>query len=152
MTLAEIINSDIKKAMRAKDSKKLAALRAIKSALLLEATGKDRSSGEIPETVELQILKRLVKQRKESAKIYQEQGRPDLAEDEVYQSEIIEAYLPEQLGEEEIKNRIQEIINKTGASAMKDMGKVMGIASKEMAGKADNKLISQIIRTLLNEA
>jgi len=150
MSLAESINDDIKAAMLAKDARKLEALRAIKAALLLAKTGKDRSSGEIPEDVELALLQKLVKQRKESADIYREQNRPDLAETEEFQAEIIEKYLPEQISEEELELIIKEIIEATGATNIKDMGKVMGMASKKLAGKADNKIIAGIVKQALN--
>ncbi len=149
MKLELKINEDIKQAMRSKDSRKLNALRAIKAALLLEKTGKDVSSGEIPESVELKMLQKLVKQRRESAAIYQEKGRNDMAEEENYQASIIEKYLPEQMSEDEIKAMVEQIIAETGASGMKDMGKVMGTASKQAAGKADNKMISNIVKDLL---
>ena len=149
MSLAEIINDDIKKTMLARDSRKLEALRAIKAALLIAKTGKDAGSGEIPEDIELQLLQRLVKQRKESAEIYISQNRPDLAEDEQFQSSIIEAYLPEQMSPDELRNIIKTIIGQVGASSIKDMGKVMGLASKQLAGKADNKAISLVIKDLL---
>jgi uncharacterized protein YqeY len=115
MSLAEIINDDIKKTMLARDSRKLEALRAIKAALLIAKTGKDAGSGEIPEDIELQLLQRLVKQRKESAEIYISQNRPDLAEDEQFQSAIIEAYLPEQMSPDELRNIIKTIIGQVGA-------------------------------------
>lgn len=150
MSLAILINEDIKAAMLARDARKLEALRAIKASLLLAKTGKDMSSGEIPEDVELSILHKLVKQRKESAKIYREQNRPELAETEEFQADIIGQYLPEQLSEEDLQDIIKKIINDTGASDMKDMGKVMGMATKQLAGKADNKKISVIVRQLLN--
>jgi uncharacterized protein YqeY len=137
MSLAEIINDDIKKTMLARDSRKLEALRAIKAALLIAKTGKDAGSGEIPEDIELQLLQRLVKQRKESAEIYKSQNRPDLAEDEQFQSSIIEAYLPEQMSPDELRNIIKTIIGQVGASSIKDMGKVMGLASKQLAGKPE---------------
>lgn len=149
MKLAEKINDEIKRAMLAKDKQKLEALRAIKAALLIAKTGKDMSSGEIPETVELQLLQRLVKQRKESAGIYQEQNRPDLAEEELFQAAIIEAFLPQQMGEDEIRAAVKKIIEETGAQSMKEMGKVMGAASKQLAGKADNRLVSEIVKALL---
>jgi uncharacterized protein YqeY len=151
MSLAESINNDIKAAMLARDARKLEALRAIKAALLLAKTGKDVSSGEIPEDVELALLQKLVKQRKESAEIYRSQNRPDLAETEEYQASIIEEYLPEQISEEELTGIIKDIIARTGASGIKDMGKVMGMASKELAGKADNKTIAGIVKQLLGE-
>lgn len=149
MGLEILINDDIKQAMRAKDTQKLAALRAIKAALLLEKTGKDVSSGEIPEAVEMKLLQKLVKQRRESAAIYVEQGRPELAEEEDYQASIIEAYLPKQLSEEEIALIAAEIIKETGASSIKDMGKVMGKATAKIAGRADNQQVSAIIKKLL---
>jgi len=149
MELEKLINDDIKQAMLARDKEKLEALRAIKAALLLEKTGKDASSGEIPESVELKMLQKLVKQRKESALIYVEQGRQDLADQELFQSAIIEKYLPAQMSEEEVKAIISAIIIRVGAKEPKDMGKVMGAASKELAGKADNKTISGIIKSIL---
>jgi len=144
------INNDIKQAMLAKDKHKLEALRAIKAALLLEKTGKDVSSGEIPESVELKLLQKLVKQRKDSAIIYREQNRVDMAEDEEFQASIIEKYLPEQMSEAEVESIIQKIVQETGASSMKDMGKVMGMASRQLAGKADNKTISNLVKKHLH--
>jgi uncharacterized protein YqeY len=149
MALEIQINNDIKAAMLARDKKKLEALRAIKAALLLEKTGKDVSSGEIPESVEMKILQKLVKQRKESAAIYREKARIDMAEEEEFQARIIEQYLPEQMSEEEIAEIIAGIISETGASTIKDMGRVMGMASKKLAGKADNKTISIIVKQKL---
>jgi uncharacterized protein len=149
MSLAEKINNDIKQAMLAKDKRKLEALRAIKSGLLLLKTGKDTSSGEIPESVEMQLLQKLVKQRREAAEIYNSKGREDLAEEETFQAGIIEQYLPQQMDDEELKKVVQEIIAEAGASSVKDMGKVMGVASRKLAGKADNKKISLIVKELL---
>ncbi len=149
MSLEILINSDIKSAMIAKDKRKLEALRAVKSALLLIKTGKDTSFAEVPEELELKTLQKLIKQRKESAEIFKSQGRDDMAEEELYQAEIIQAYLPAQMSEDEIKAVVEKIIADTGASSMKDMGKVMGMASKQLAGKADNKIVSNIVRTLL---
>ncbi|NWJ49614.1 MAG: GatB/YqeY domain-containing protein [Bacteroidetes bacterium] len=149
MELEKLINDDIKQAMLARDKEKLEALRAIKAALLLEKTGKDASSGEIPESVELKMLQKLVKQRKESAIIYVQQGRQDLADQELFQSAIIEKYLPAQMSEEEVKAIISAIITRVGAKEPKDLGKVMGAATKELAGKADNKTISGIIKSIL---
>ena len=148
MTLAEKINEDIKAAMFAKDVKKLEALRAIKSGLLILKTGKG-STGEIPENLEMGLLKKLVKQRKESAVIYRDKDRPELAEEEEFQAGIIEAYLPEQISGDELREIVKTIIADTGADSMKDMGKVMGMAAKQLAGKADNKEISGIVRELL---
>ncbi len=149
MELEILINEDIKQAMIHKDKEKLEALRSIKAALLLEKTGKDVTGGIIPETVELKMLQRLVKQRRESAEIYKSQGRPDLAEPEIFQAAIIEKYLPEQLSDDEVIAIVKKVITDTGATGIKDMGKVMGIASKQVAGKADNKMISEIIKKLL---
>ncbi|MDO9512650.1 MAG: GatB/YqeY domain-containing protein [Bacteroidales bacterium] len=149
MSLEILINNDIKSAMLAKDKRKLEALRAIKAGLLLEKTGKDTSGGEIPEEVEMKLIHKLVKQRRDSAEIFIQQNRQDLADDELFQLSIIEAYLPQQLSPEEIKTTVEKIIVQTGASSIKDMGKVMGIATKELAGKADNKSISEIIKQLL---
>ena len=142
------INNDIKQAMLARDHKKLEALRAIKAAMLLEKT--KGANTEIPDEVELSILQKLVKQRKEAAELYTNQNRPDLAEEETCQAGIIEAYLPEQMSEEDIKTRVKEIIAQTGAEGMKDMGKVMGMAAKAMQGLADNKVISGIVRSELS--
>lgn len=148
MELEKLINDDIKKTMLARDAEKLEALRAIKAALLVEKT-KEGTTGEIPETVELKLLQKLVKQRKESAELYKAGGRADLAEKELFEAAIIEKYLPQQMSEEELTAIIREIIAKTGASSIKDMGKVMGLTSKEVAGKADNKMVSVIVKKLL---
>lgn len=147
MTLEERINADIKAAMLAKERKKLDALRAVKSAILLLKTN---GSGEaISEEAEIACLQKLVKQRKESAELYKQQNRMDLYEDEAFQQAVIEAYLPEQMSEEEIRTELQKIISETGASSVKDMGKVMGAAQKAFAGKADNKVVSTIVKELL---
>jgi len=149
MQLEKKINDDIKQAMLARDKQKLEALRAIKAAILLEKTGKDVTSGEIPESVELKLLQKLVKQRRESAAIYREKGRVDMAEEEEFQAGIIDQYLPEQMSAEDIEKVIERIIAETGASSMKDMGRVMGMASKQMAGKADNRMISELVKKKL---
>ena len=150
MTLAEKINKDIKDAMLAKDAKKLEALRAVKSGLLLLKTAKGTSGGdEIPEELEMGLLKKLVKQRKESAAIYREKDRIELAEEEEFQAGIIGNYLPEQISGDALREIVKEIIAETGAESMKDMGRVMGTASKKLAGKGDNKEISEIVRELL---
>jgi uncharacterized protein YqeY len=151
MELEKKINDDLKDAMRAKDSRKLDALRAIKAALLLEKTGKDVSSGEIPDSVELKLLQKLVKQRKEAAAIYTEQHRSELAEVELYQADIIQAYLPEKLSEAEIKSIIKEIISETGATSIKEMGRIMGLASSRIAGQAENSTIAQIVKEMLGQ-
>ena len=145
MKLAEIINIKIKEAMKSKDSIELESLRAIKSSILLFSTQKGNKS-EISESDEIKILSKLVKQRKESADIYKSQNRLDLAQVEIDQAEIIKQFLPEQLNESEIETIVIEIIKKTNASGMQDMGKVMGMVTKEVAGKADGKTISQIVR------
>jgi uncharacterized protein len=150
MELEKLINNDLKEAMLAKDKEKLEALRAIKAALLLEKTGKDVTSMEIPDAVEAVVLARLIKQRKASAEIYASQNRPDLADIELFQASIIEKYLPKQLTQEELYNQIKEIIVSAGATSAKDMGKVMGIASKALSGKAENKVIADIIKELLS--
>ena len=150
MELEKLINEDIKQAMIHKDKEKLEALRSIKAAMLLEKTGKDVTGGIIPETVELKMLQRLVKQRRESAEIYKAKGRPDLAEAEIFQASIIEKYLPEQLSDDDVIAIVKKVIADTGATSIKDLGKVMGTASKEIAGKADNKMIAEIIKKLLS--
>ena len=150
MSLEIIINDDIKQAMLARDKRKLNALRAIKAALLLEKTGADIGGAEVPESVEHKLLQKLVKQRKESSILYKEQNRSDLAEEEDYQAAIIEKYLPAQMSVEEISGIIKKIIDETGASTMKDMGRVMGMASKQLAGKADNKTVSGIVKEFLS--
>lgn len=143
--LEEKINSDIKAAMLAKDAKKLEALRAIKSVILLLKTSPEGYN----ETSEMKALQKEVKKRKESAELYAAQNRQDLAEPELYQAGIIEAYLPKQMSEEEIKAVISKIISETGASSPADMGKVMGPAMKQLAGKADGKVISEMVKKLL---
>lgn len=148
MSITDQINSDIKEAMKAREKERLSALRDIKSKLLLEAT-KEGSSGEADETAAIKILNKLYKQRIDAAAIYKEQGRADLAEEELGQAEVIKAYLPEQLSEDEIDAHVKAIIEETGATSMADMGKVMGIATQRMAGKADGKVISQIVRQSL---
>ncbi len=148
MSLEATINKDIITLMKAKDKQALNALRAVKSAILLAKTEKG-SKDEISEEVEIKILQRLVKQRKESAQLYKEQGRNDLFEEENAQLKIIEKYLPAQIDEKTLRLEIQKIISDTGASSMKDMGKVMGMASKKFAGTADNKLISTIVKQAL---
>ena len=148
MTLTDKINQDIKTAMLAKDAKKLEALRAIKSGILILKTGKG-SGGEISHELEMGLLKKLVKQRRESAAMYRENKRTDLAEEEEYQAVIIEAYLPAQISGEQLREEVKRIIAETGAASMKDIGRVMGAASKKFAGQADNKEISMIVKELL---
>ena len=149
MSLLNSLNDELKAAMRAKDSLKLEALRAIKSAVLLVKTA---TAGDVDLTKEeeIKLLQKLVKQRKDSAAIFKEQNRDDLATPEEAQAGVIAQFLPEQLSQQEIEQIVEEIIAKTGAQGMKDMGKVMGMASKEMAGKADGKTISTIVKQKLN--
>ena len=149
MSLIDKISESIKIAMREKDSIKLESLRAIKSSLLLSLTEKGKQ-GEISQSEEIKILQKLVKQRKDSAEIYMTQNRIELAELEIKQSIFIEEFLPDQISEDELKKMIQSIINQIGASGMEDMGKVMGIASKQLLGKADGKTISSMVKNLLN--
>lgn len=148
MSLEEKINADIKQAMLAKEKERLEALRAIKSAVLLLKTDKN-FTGEIAEKDEIATLQRLVKQRKEAALMYKEQNREELYQEEMFQVGIIEKYLPQQMSEEEIRLALQNIIKEVGATSAKDMGKVMGNAQKTFAGKADNKIVSQIVKELL---
>ena len=149
MGLLENISSSIVKAMKNKNNYELESLRAIKSALLLAKTQKN-SGGEISEADEIKILQKLVKQRKESAEIYSNQDRLELAELEINQAKVIEKFLPKQLDYDEIEKIISEIIDQSGALGMKDMGKVMGIASSRLSGKADGKTISNIVRSKLS--
>ena len=146
--LSNTIDQEIKQAMLAKDQAKLRGLRAIKAALLLARTEKG-SSEEITEETELKILQRLVKQRKESADIYKQQGREDLSVIEEEEIEVISQFMPKQLGKEEVEALIAALIKEAGASSVKDMGKVMGLANKELAGKADGKLIAEIVKSQL---
>jgi uncharacterized protein YqeY len=148
MSLSADVMTKMKEAMKAKDQNALTSLRAIKSALLLAQT-ETGSKEEISEEQELKMLQKLVKQRKDSAAIYLEQGREDLAEPELEQAKVIESFLPEQMSEEEIAKVVEEIIAKTGASSMADMGKVMGMASGKLSGKADGKTISTIVKSKL---
>jgi uncharacterized protein YqeY len=137
----------MKMAMKAKDTVALESLRAIKSALLLAQTS---GNGNLSEDDEIKLVQKLVKQRKDSAAIFTEQGRDDLAEPELAQVAVIEQFLPEQLTEEEIEKVVVQTIDATGASGMKDMGKVMGMVSKELAGQADGKTISTIVKNKLS--
>ena len=145
MGLQQRVMEDMKAAMRAKDTLALESLRAIKSALLLVQTETGPGT-ELSEEEEVKLVQKLVKQRKDSAAIYKEQGREDLAEPELAQALIIEKFLPEQLGEEEIEKVVVQTIEAVGASGMKDMGKVMGIVSQKLAGQADGKTISTIVK------
>ena len=149
MELIDKISESIIHAMKNKDNDQLESLRAIKSALLLAKTQKN-SNGEIGEVEEIKILQKLVKQRKESADIYSNQKRPELANIELSQAKIIESFLPKQIDVDELKKIIIKIINETFADVMKYMGKVMGIASNKLSGKADGKTISNIVRSKLS--
>ena len=149
MALQEEITTAIKEAMKAKDSLKLEALRAVKSAILLEQTSGGGSSAMTAEQ-EIKLLQKLVKQRKDSAAIFREQNRADLAEPEEAQADIIQQFLPEQLSESEVETLIDQLIDELGASGMQDMGKVMGRASQQLAGKAEGKVIATLVKQKLS--
>ncbi len=148
MTLEEKINTDLKEAMKAKNKLALRGIRAIKSAILLSKT--DGSGTALTEESEIKLLQKLVKQRRDSLEIYEKQNREDLAVTEREEITIIEKYLPAQMSEADLEPVIAGIIAQTGAASMKDMGKVMGMASKQLAGKADGKLISGVVKRLLS--
>jgi len=147
MSVQSEVMDQMKVAMKAKDKVALESLRALKSAFLLANTS--GGSAELTEEDEIKIVQKLVKQRKDSAAIYTEQGRADLADPELAQSAILEQFLPTQMSGDELKEVIGAIITQTGASSMRDMGKVMGIASQQLAGKADGKAISILVKELL---
>ncbi|TDQ17431.1 hypothetical protein DFQ04_2084 [Algoriphagus boseongensis] len=149
MSLKQKVESEIKSAMIAKDKVRLTALRAIKSLILLEET-KEGYSGSLSADEEMKLLTKAAKQRKDSAEIYENQGRADLLEVEQAELAVIQEFLPKAMTDEELTLAIQEIINVTGAVSAKDMGKVMGVASKQLAGKADGKAIADKVKTLLN--
>ncbi|MGJ1197759.1 GatB/YqeY domain-containing protein [Sphingobacterium spiritivorum] len=149
MALEEKINQDIKAAMIAKDNAKLRGLRAIKAAILLAKTEKGGSE-DLSEDTEIKVLQKLVKQRKESAEIYKTQNREDLYQIEVEEQNVIEEYLPKQLDRAEVESIIKQIIQETGASSVKDMGKVMGAANQKLAGQADGRTISEVVKSLLS--
>ncbi len=149
MSLKSTIDNDIKQAMLARDKEKLEALRSIKSMILLAETDKS-NTGEISLETENKLLMKAAKQRKESADIFQKENREDLAKRELFQLEVISAYLPKQLSEEEVKMELAKIIEQVGAKGPQDMGKVMGTATKALAGKADGKLISEFVKKLLS--
>lgn len=146
--IAATIDQEIKKAMLAKDQAQLRGLRAIKAALLLAKTEKGQEDA-LTEDAELKILQRLVKQRKESANIYKEQGREDLYQIEQEEIEVISRFLPQQLDRDALEAALKAIIAETGANSVKDMGKVMGLANKQLAGRADGKLIGEVVKALL---
>lgn len=149
MSLFDTINEDIKKAMIAKDRVRLETLRGIKKEFIEALTAKG-ASDTLADDAAVVILQRMVKQRKDSAQIYHDQGREDLAGDEEAQVAVIQEYLPSQLSAEELEQEIQCIIAETGASSMKEMGRVMGIATKKLAGKTEGRLISEMVKKLLS--
>jgi uncharacterized protein YqeY len=148
MSLVEQLNSDIKKAMLAKEKVRLAALRAIKSAFMLEST-KEGSSGKLSNEIAQKIIAKLHKQRMDAYSIYVEQNRPDLSKEEFAQAKVLEEYLPEQMSEEELRSALQELITEMGASSLADLGKVMGKAMGLLKAKADGALISKTVKDLL---
>ena len=148
MSFTEQINADIKAAMIAKEKEKLAALRDIKSKLLLEATS---GAGEVSDEAAMKIVLKLHKQRMETYDLYIKQGREDLAADELFQAKVIENYLPKMMSEDEIKVEVIAAIEQTGASGPQDMGKVMGVLTSKLAGKADGKVISTLVKEALNK-
>ena len=148
MSIFDKINEDIKTAMKARDKEKLEALRAVKAAFIIAKT--ETGADDISAEKEIQIVQKLVKQRRDSAQIYKEQNRMDLYEPENFQAEVISEYLPAQLSEDELKTILAEIVKEQNASGMKDMGKVMGIANAKLAGKADGKTISTIVKSMLS--
>jgi uncharacterized protein len=149
MSLKQQIDGDIKKAMLAKNKEELEALRSIKSMILLAETEKGAGESDISADAENKLLMKAAKQRKESADIFKQQNREDLASRELLQLQVINRYLPKQLSESDLQNAIKEIIADTGAKGPQDMGKVMGIASKKLAGQADGKVISEVVKKLL---
>ena len=150
MSLEQKIMADLKAAMLAKDEAALRSLRAVKAAILLAKTS-EGAGGELKEEDEAKLLQKLVKSRKDSLEIFQQQNRPDLAKKEEEEIAVIEKFLPKQLSAEEIKTELTKIIAATGASSPADMGKVMGAATKQLAGKADGKTISALVKELLSK-
>ena len=150
MSLEEKTMALMKDAMKSKDEATLRGLRAIKAAIILAKTA-EGAGGKLSEADEVKLLQKLVKQRKDSLEIYQKQDRKDLAQKELEEIEVIEQFLPKQLSGDELKKIIAEIIQQTGASSPADMGKVMGVANKQLAGKADGKSISIVVKELLNK-
>lgn len=148
MSLSEDIMAALKTAMKSKDKVALTALRAVKSAILLAQT-ESGAKEELTEAQELKILQKQVKQRKDSAAVYLDQGREDLAEPELVEAKVISEFLPEAMSEDDVAKVVEAIISKIGAQGMKDMGKVMGVVSAELAGKADGKTISNIVKSKL---
>jgi len=148
MSLKQQIDNDIKAAMLAKNKEELTALRSVKSMILLAETDKG-STGEISTDVEMKLLTKAAKQRKESAEIFLKEGRNDLAQKEQFELEVINRYLPKQMTEEEVATELKKIIEQVGAKGPQDMGKVMGSATKQLAGKADGKMISELVKKIL---
>lgn len=148
MSLEQTVNDKLKAAMLAKDEKGLRGLRAIKAAIIIAKTA-EGAGGNVSEADEIKLLQKLVKQRKDSLEIYQQQNRPELAQKEQEEIEVIEAFLPKQLSDDELREALKKIIAETGASSPADMGKVMGAATKQLSGKADGKAISTMVKTLL---
>jgi uncharacterized protein YqeY len=148
MSLEEKINADIKVAMLAKDKDKLEALRAVKSAVLLAKS--EKIGVELSEEIELKLLQKLVKQRRDAAEIYKQQSRSDLADSELFQADVIEYYLPDQLSPDEVRVVLKQIASEIGVASMKDMGKLIGAASQKLAGSADGKLISTLVKEMLS--
>ena len=151
MSLEQKVMTELKTAMLAKDEKSLRSLRAIKAAILLAKTS-EGAAGDLKEDDEIKLLQKLVKQRKDSLEIYRQQNRTDLAQKEQEEIEVIEKFLPQQLSAEELKAEVSAIIAEVGASSPADMGKVMGAATKKLAGKADGKTISALVKELLSKA
>jgi uncharacterized protein YqeY len=148
MSLINQIDQDIKQAMLAKEPDRLRGLRAVKAALLLARTEKGAGE-ELDKDTEIKVLQKLIKQRKESAEIYKTQNREDLYNIEMQEMQVIEPYLPKQMSADEIEAYLKELISRVGATSVKDMGKVMGAANKELAGKADGRTISEVVKKLL---
>ena len=149
MSLFDTISNDIKSAMLAKNKIRLEALRGVKKEFLEAKTAKG-ADGDLSDETAVKILQKMVKQRKDSAAIYREQNRPELAEKELAESNVIEEYLPKQMSPEELEKALKEIITQAGATSAKDMGKVMGLATKELAGKTEGRLISEAVKRLLS--
>ena len=148
MSLQQQINDDIKDAMKARNADRLAALRAVKSAIMLEATKEGTTT--VPDKVSLKLIAKLVKQRKDSAAIFIKQNRQDLAEDEINQLAYLEVYLPSQMGENEVREIVREVIAQVGASSSADIGKCMGLLMGRLNGKAEGALISKLVREALS--
>lgn len=148
MSLKQQIDTDIKNAMKAKNKEELQALRSIKSMILLAESEKGAEEN-LTEDAEMKLLMKAAKQRRESADTYKSNGREELAQAELFELDVIERYLPKQMSEQELRSKLEDIISKVGASSPQDMGKVMGVATKELAGKADGKMISQLVKQIL---